>query len=568
MDGERVKKLLQELEVQPEFRESIFLQSDENFDYNQEQRVPRGNSLLQHVRQDLSAFADVLPQLSNTADLGSFCARTGVIDDENLISFVWQSNAKHVKVSASFDGYMTHPLVPTASGRLGIVFKVEPGRHYYRFLVNGKWKVGKDPAYLVVDPGNGNRSNYVDVMVSNPDMLFTPTKEKSRWFDKVSNMLPTGLDFRALASRSHAREKKHEIMDLIIRGRRFFKEANYSDAVGAYGKALDLSPEDPEIYSELGRTLMKMEQNSLAEIHLRTAISIYEREGYEAGKSYRLADILLHYGVLMDRIGQKSTAELYYKKALRVYRREGHEGINVRLARDNLLRNLKWQMSNDEKNYWSQDGKNKVTRKNGTKDLAQVALPIPEQEEDKLLSRAFDEDIIRCRHDSNIEIVNSLMKDWYKEAIKLKSENSLEQAVELLRRATFARRRYGAWVTPFTIEFLLETANMLVKMDQCDEAESNLRQAMSVWHMKSSAKDLLPEGEKWREETFSDVLKMLGTICDKAGRRLEAEEYYRSALEIYRSHGREVKIVDTNRLLVINLCAQGKSVGNYERFLG
>lgn len=128
MDGERVKKLLQELEVQPEFRESIFLQSDENFDYNQEQRVPRGNSLLQHVRQDLSAFADVLPQLSNTADLGSFCARTGVIDDENLISFVWQSNAKHVKVSASFDGYMTHPLVPTASGRLGIVFKVEPGR--------------------------------------------------------------------------------------------------------------------------------------------------------------------------------------------------------------------------------------------------------------------------------------------------------------------------------------------------------------------------------------------------------------------------------------------------------
>lgn len=121
-------------------------------------------------------------------------------------------------------------------------------------------------------------------------------------------------------------------------------------------------------------------------------------------------------------------------------------------------------------------------------------------------------------------------------------------------------------VTPFTIEFLLETANMLVKMDQYDEAESNLRQAMSVWHMKSSAKDLLPEGEKWREETFSDVLKMLGTTCDKAGRRLEAEEYYRSALEIYRSHGREVKIVDTNRLLVINLCAQvGFSIRKYHR---
>uniref|UniRef100_A0A7S0BLI2 AMP-activated protein kinase glycogen-binding domain-containing protein n=1 Tax=Rhodosorus marinus TaxID=101924 RepID=A0A7S0BLI2_9RHOD len=567
MDCERVKKLLQDVAVQREFQESMFLQSNENFDDNQEREVARGNSLLKHVRQDMSAFADVLPQLDNVVDLGPFCARTGVIDNENLISFVWQSNAKHIKVSASFDGYMTHPLVPTVSGRLGIVFQVNPGRHYYRFLVSGKWKVRNEPVYLAIDPGNGHRSNYIDVTVSNPDILFTSTTEKSGWFNKLSSMLPTSK-FRSMASRSHVREKKHEIMDLIIRGRRFFKEANYFDAVGAYGRALDLSPEDPEIYSELGRTLMKMEQNTLAEIHLRTAISIYEREGYEAGKSYRLADILLHYGVLMDRIGEKRTAELYYKKALRVYRREGHEGINVRLARDNLLRNLKWQMSNDEKHYWSQDGKNIVTRKNAARDLAKAALPIPEREEDKLLSCAFDADIIRCRHDSNIEIVNSLMKDWYREAIKLKSENSLQKAVELLRRATFARRRYGAWVTPFTIEFLLEIANMLVKMDQYDEAEYNLRQAMSVWHMKSSAKDLLPEGEKWREETFADVLKMLGIVCDKAGRRLEAEEYYRSALEIYRSHGRDVKIVDTNRLLVINLCAQGKSVGNYERFLG
>lgn len=97
---------------------------------------------------------------------------------------------------------------------------------------------------------------------------------------------------------------------------------------------------------------------------------------------------------------------------------------------------------------------------------------------------------------------------------------------------------------------------MLLKLDRYSDAELHLREAVNVWMRRGEANSELPMGEKWKEESYGDVLAILGRIYDRGGLREDAEACYLSAIEIYEAFGRSLKIAETRRRLVINLCTQ------------
>lgn len=92
-------------------------------------------------------------------------------------------------------------------------------------------------------------------------------------------------------------------------GLALFKVKHYREAIGNFKKALDITPDDPEILDLLGQTYMEMGRYKFAEQHLRKSIEIDPK--------YALTQYDL--GVLLSKIkSRQAEAHQYFKTAIKL----------------------------------------------------------------------------------------------------------------------------------------------------------------------------------------------------------------------------------------------------------
>lgn len=122
-------------------------------------------------------------------------------------------------------------------------------------------------------------------------------------------------------------------------------------------------------------------------------------------------------------------------------------------------------------------------------------------------------------------------------------------AGEFFERACDARATHGLFCTPENADAHVEYAQNLSKRGLTPEAEYHLRTAADIYRMMNARS----------ARKYGDVLLYLAVVVDRQARLAEAENFYRSALAVYRAN----KLSDDNVRVAIdslsnNLRAQGR----------
>jgi len=124
-----------------------------------------------------------------------------------------------------------------------------------------------------------------------------------------------------------------------------------------------------------------------------------------------------------------------------------------------------------------------------------------------------------------------------------------EGAGSLFEKACDTRARYGLFCTQENADAHVEYAQNLSKRGLTPEAEYHLRSAADIFRMLNAR----------AARKYGDVLLYTAVVVDRQGRLAEAENFYRSALAVYRAN----KLSDDNVRVAIdslsnNLRAQGR----------
>lgn len=122
-------------------------------------------------------------------------------------------------------------------------------------------------------------------------------------------------------------------------------------------------------------------------------------------------------------------------------------------------------------------------------------------------------------------------------------------AGEFFERACDARATHGLFCTPENADAHVEYAQNLSKRGLTPEAEYHLRTAADIYRMMNARS----------ARKYGDVLLYLAVVVDRQARLAEAENFYRSALAVYRAN----KLSDDNVRVAIdslsnNLRTQGR----------
>lgn len=125
-----------------------------------------------------------------------------------------------------------------------------------------------------------------------------------------------------------------------------------------------------------------------------------------------------------------------------------------------------------------------------------------------------------------------------------------EGAGEFFEKAVDARAKHGLFCTPDNADAHVEYAQNLSKRGLTPEAEYHLRSAADIYRMLDARS----------ARKYGDVLLYMAVVIDRQGRLAEAENFYRSALAVYRKN----KLSDDNVRVGIdslsnNLRAQGRA---------
>lgn len=125
-----------------------------------------------------------------------------------------------------------------------------------------------------------------------------------------------------------------------------------------------------------------------------------------------------------------------------------------------------------------------------------------------------------------------------------------DSAGEYFEKAVDARAKYGMFCSPENADAHVEYAQNLSKRGLTPEAEYHLRSAADIYRMLDAR----------AARKYGDVLLYMAVVIDRQGRLAEAENFYRSALAVYRAN----KLSDDNVRVAIdslsnNLRAQGRS---------
>lgn len=123
-------------------------------------------------------------------------------------------------------------------------------------------------------------------------------------------------------------------------------------------------------------------------------------------------------------------------------------------------------------------------------------------------------------------------------------------AGEFFEKAVDARAKHGLFCTPDNADAHVEYAQNLSKRGLTPEAEYHLRSAADIYRMLDARS----------ARKYGDVLLYMAVVIDRQGRLAEAENFYRSALAVYRKN----KLSDDNVRVGIdslsnNLRAQGRA---------
>ena len=122
-------------------------------------------------------------------------------------------------------------------------------------------------------------------------------------------------------------------------------------------------------------------------------------------------------------------------------------------------------------------------------------------------------------------------------------------AGEFFEKAVDARAKFGLFCTSENADAHVEYAQNLSKRGLTPEAEYHLRSAADIYRMLNARS----------ARKYGDVLLYMAVVIDRQGRLAEAENFYRSALAVYRAN----KLSDDNVRVAIdslsnNLRAQGR----------
>lgn len=123
-------------------------------------------------------------------------------------------------------------------------------------------------------------------------------------------------------------------------------------------------------------------------------------------------------------------------------------------------------------------------------------------------------------------------------------------AGEYFEKAVDARAKFGLFCSPENADAHVEYAQNLSKRGLTPEAEYHLRSAADIYRMLDARS----------ARKYGDVLLYMAVVIDRQGRLAEAENFYRSALAVYRAN----KLSNDNVRVAIdslsnNLRAQGRS---------
>ncbi|CAN8069084.1 unnamed protein product [Agarophyton chilense] len=126
----------------------------------------------------------------------------------------------------------------------------------------------------------------------------------------------------------------------------------------------------------------------------------------------------------------------------------------------------------------------------------------------------------------------------------------LDGAGEFFEKAVDARAKYALFCTSENADAHVEYAQNLSKRGLTPEAEYHLRSAADIYRMMDARS----------ARKYGDVLLYMAVVIDRQGRLAEAENFYRSALAVYRKN----KLSDDNVRVAIdglsnNLRAQERS---------
>jgi tetratricopeptide (TPR) repeat protein len=129
------------------------------------------------------------------------------------------------------------------------------------------------------------------------------------------------------------------------------------------------------------------------------------------------------------------------------------------------------------------------------------------------------------------------------------SPPDFDGAGELFERAVDARTRFGLFCCTSNADAHVEYAQNLSKRGLTPEAEYHLRTAADIFRLLDAR----------AARKYGDVLLYIAVVVDRQGRLAEAENFYRSALGVYRAN----KLSDDNVRVAIdslsnNLRAQGR----------
>lgn len=135
-------------------------------------------------------------------------------------------------------------------------------------------------------------------------------------------------------------------------------------------------------------------------------------------------------------------------------------------------------------------------------------------------------------------------------SLQRSSPPDYDGAGEFFERACDARATHGLFCTPDNADAHVEYAQNLSKRGLTPEAEYHLRTSADVYRMMDARS----------ARKYGDVLLYLAVVVDRQGRLAEAENFYRSALAVYRAN----KLSDDNVRVAIdslsnNLRAQGRA---------
>lgn len=135
-------------------------------------------------------------------------------------------------------------------------------------------------------------------------------------------------------------------------------------------------------------------------------------------------------------------------------------------------------------------------------------------------------------------------------SLQRSSPADYDGAGEFFERACDARARHGLFCSPDNADAHVEYAQNLSKRGLTPEAEYHLRTAADIYRMLDAR----------TARKYGDVLLYLAVVVDRQARLAEAENFYRSALAVYRAN----KLSDDNVRVAIdslsnNLRAQGRA---------